>query len=152
MPTVHDVAAAILESHGAPMTAMKLQKLTYYAKAWHAVWDDEELFPEQFEAWRNGPVCRALYDRHRGRFTVSDWRGGDPSALTDSQRETVDAIVGSYGPMSAQQLSELTHREDPWRDARAGLGDMERSAREIDLASMVEFYGALEESSDAEPF
>ena len=73
MATVHDVAAAILEREG-PMTAMKLQKLVYYCQAWHLVWDEEPLFPERIEAWANGPVVHALYDKHRGSFTVSSWK------------------------------------------------------------------------------
>jgi len=38
-----DVAAYIL-SKKAPMPAMKLQKLVYYAQSWSLVWDDEPLF------------------------------------------------------------------------------------------------------------
>ena len=35
-----DVADYILQEHGA-MSAMKLQKLVYYAQAWHLVWEDK---------------------------------------------------------------------------------------------------------------
>ncbi|MBD5559274.1 MAG: DUF4065 domain-containing protein [Clostridia bacterium] len=44
-----------LEKTG-PITTMKLQKLLYYAQVWSLVWDENELFPEKFEAWANGPV------------------------------------------------------------------------------------------------
>ncbi len=52
------------------MSAMKLQKLVYYSQAWSLVWDDEELFPEEFRAWANEPVCRELYDAVKGSFNV----------------------------------------------------------------------------------
>jgi len=54
--TVIDVSRYILERMG-EMTAMKLQKLCYYAQAWSLVWDERPLFDERIEAWANGPVC-----------------------------------------------------------------------------------------------
>jgi uncharacterized phage-associated protein len=49
MATAHDVAAYILRGQG-EMTAMKLEKLVYYAQAWSLVWDEEPLFKERVEA------------------------------------------------------------------------------------------------------
>ena len=69
--SVHDVAAYVLREAGA-MSTVKLHKLVYYSQAWHLVWDEEPLFVEPIEAWANGPVVRALYDHHRGRFGVED--------------------------------------------------------------------------------
>jgi uncharacterized phage-associated protein len=138
---VHDVAAYILQRHGA-MTAMKLQKLIYYAQAWSLVWDDEPLFGERIQAWANGPVVFELYDRHRGLFRISEW-DGNPDALNWTQRETVDSVLGFYGKMSSQALSNLTHQEDPWKNARAGLGPGDRGAREITHGAMAEYYSSL---------
>lgn len=59
MASVYDVATYILEKQGA-MTTWKLQKLVYYSQAWSLVWDDDVLFPEEIEAWANGPVVREL--------------------------------------------------------------------------------------------
>ena len=61
--TVFDVAKYIAEKTG-ELTAMKLQKLVYYAEAWNLAWDGEPLFSENFEAWANGPVVPELYQRH----------------------------------------------------------------------------------------
>ena len=131
MATVHDVAASILERTG-PTTAMKLQKLAYYAQAWHAVWDDQTLFEAEFQAWRNGPVCRDLYDIHRGQFQVTDWPAGEPSRLTQA---------------------DLTHSEAPWREAREGLDPGSSSATPITLESMVEYYSSLNDDAvDVNPF
>ena len=140
--TAHDVAASILEKHG-PMTAMKLQKLVYYSQAWSLVWDDERLFPERIEAWANGPVVPALYRAHKGQYRVEGWPLGDAGKLSDVARETIDAVLGYYGDKSPQWLSDLTHMEDPWRKARAGLHPEERGSREVTLESMVEYYSSL---------
>lgn len=141
MASAHDVAAYILQRRS--MTAMKLQKLLYYSQAWHLVWADEALFPERIEAWANGPVVREIYADHRREFRLAAWPRGDASSLTSTERETVDAILDSYGRRDAHWLSELTHMEDPWRDARRGLRPGARSTREIPLAAMQRYYEAV---------
>lgn len=142
MPTVHDVAAYVLERRGR-MTAMKLQKLVYYAQAWSLVWEERPLFPEPIEAWANGPVVRALYERHRGEFEVDCWPDGDAGTLSATERSVVDEVLEFYGSRTAQWLSDLTHGEQPWLVARLGLADGERGEREIGLASMMEYYSGL---------
>jgi len=142
MASAHDVAAYILAKQGR-MTAMKLQKLVYYAQAWSVVWDERPLFPEKIEAWANGPVVRELYDLHRGSFEVTDWPRGDTGRLTGAERETVDSVLRFYGDRSAQWLSDLTHREQPWLAARRGLPDGVRGSREITLSALEEYYGSL---------
>lgn len=148
---VFDVAAYILRKLG-PISAMKLQKLVYYCQAWSLVWDGRPLFPEPIMAWTNGPVAPALFERHKGSFLVSrDQIGGDESALDDTALETIDIVLNSYGGMNAQQLSDLTHAEDPWVQARVGLSPDERGNREISLESMSEYYSSLPpEGDDAE--
>lgn len=140
-----DVAAYILQQTG-EITSMKLQKLVYYCQAWGLVWDEAPLFTENIEAWVNGPVVRELYNAHKGQFNVarSDITG-NPSLLDTDQKETVDSVLGYYGEFTSKYLIDLTHAEDPWRDARqeAGLGPTERGQAEITHAAMAEYYGAL---------
>ena len=141
MASVVDVAEYILCRQGA-VTAMKLQKLVYYAQAWALVWDDAPIFPERIEAWANGPVAPDLYQVHRGQFELQTVCGR-PGNLSDVQRETVDAVLRHYGDKTSQWLSDLTHSEEPWRLAREGLPDGERGHREISHAAMAEYYSSL---------
>jgi uncharacterized phage-associated protein len=140
--TAHDVASYILQKQG-EITAMKLQKLAYYSQAWSLVWDEEPLFRDRIEAWANGPVLPSLYKLHKGLFKIKSWPKGDPSKLTRKQRETVDAVLKFYGDRSSQWLSDLTHRERPWLEARQGLLPGDAGTREISHASMAEYYGSL---------
>lgn len=139
---VHDVAAYILRKVG-QTTAMKLQKLVYYSQAWSLVWDDRSLFAERIEAWANGPVVRALYESHRGQFTVSSLEPGDPDNLDIVARDTIDAVLKFYGDKPAQWLSDLTHGEAPWKEARGDLAPGAPCSNEITPSSMVEYYSAL---------
>lgn len=142
MPSVLDVAQYILKQRG-PMTAMKLQKLVYYSQVWSIVWDDNVLFPEAIQAWRNGPVVRELWESTRGQFRVDVIPGGNASALTQAQRETVDRVLGFYADRDAQWLSDLTHMEAPWREAFE-----ECQNTEISLERIAEYYSSLEPTDE----
>lgn len=147
MADVLDVAAAILENVG-DTTAMKLQKLVYYSQAWHLVWEEQTLFGDDIEAWANGPVVPALYRAHRGQFRVALIEGGWADRLSPDERSTVDAVCDAYGKLAASALVDLTHREDPWSNARRGVAPGVRSNNVIAVSDMAEFYEGL---SDSEP-
>jgi uncharacterized phage-associated protein len=153
MATVFDVAAYILSRSG-PMVAMKLQKLCYYSHAWHLVWEERPLFNERIEAWANGPVVRELYREHRLQWEIDrdETFGGDPARLEPGERETIDSVLDFYGSKSAHWLSELTHREEPWRAARRrdSLADGERGTAQIFNADMLEYYDGLTSAAPPE--
>lgn len=142
MASAHDVAKYILTRQD-EMTTWKLQKLVYYSKAWHLVWDGESLFPERIEAWANGPVVRELYNLHRSQYRRASWPKGKIGNLTTDQRESIDAVLGFYGDKTGHWLSELTHQEAPWREARRGLAPGERGERSITDAALLEYYSGL---------
>lgn len=143
MVSAQDVAAYILQKQGS-MSTWKLQKLVYYSQAWSLVWDERPMFEERIEAWANGPVIPALYQAHRGRFTIAAGEiDGDPGALDKDSRETVDAVIEFYGKQTGRWLSELTHQERPWLDAREGLRPGQRGQHRISIDAMADYYGSL---------
>lgn len=142
MVSVFDVVKYIL-SKQKPITAMKLQKLVYYCQAWSLVWDEKALFKEKIEAWANGPVVRELYISHRGKYEISAITAGDIKNLENYQKETIDSVLKFYGDKTSQWLSDLTHMEKPWREAREGIAEGERGDREITHSSMEEYYTSI---------
>lgn len=144
MATVFDVAKYILHEKGKTST-WKLQKLCYYAQAWHYTWTDEALFNQEIQAWANGPVCPALFNAHRGLYVVSekDIETGDRANLTDEQKASVDEILDHYGDWKPYELREQTHAEKPWIKARNGIPEGERGSNPISLDSMGKYYGSL---------
>lgn len=142
MASVFNTAAYILKRHGGT-TSMKLQKLVYYAQAWSLVWDERPLFKEEIQAWANGPVVPALFFAHQGEFTLTKEPRGDISKLDEDARDTINAIIEAYGDKSANWLSALTHREDPWVNARRGLADGERGNSVISHGALADYYGNL---------
>ncbi|MBS1830188.1 MAG: SocA family protein [Acidobacteria bacterium] len=142
MASVHDLAAYILRQTG-PVTAMKLQKLVYYCQAWSLVWEERPLFRAKIEAWADGPVVPQLYRLHRGTFKISKWPQGNPEVLSEDDRSTIDAVLKFYGDKTSQWLSDLTHMEKPWREARRGVPPGAPCRNEITAAGMAEYYGSL---------
>lgn len=138
MPSALDAAQFILEQSG-PMTTMKLQKLIYYSQVWSVVWDDDVLFREPIQAWDNGPVVRELWEATRGRFRVDSVPGGNSRHIGAHACDTIAKVLEFYGKKDAQWLSDLTHMEAPWQEARA-----RGQNAEISLERISEYYSSLE--------
>ena len=143
MARIDDVAAYILENLGSVST-MKLQKLAFYSQAYYLVEFGAPLFPEKFEAWANGPVAPELFRKHRGEFVISRGFFGsmDGGALSAAEKAVVDHVLSCLKDWTGAQLSDLTHSEAPWREARAGLAPNARSNRPITNRRIKAFYGA----------
>ena len=142
MANVYDVANYILESVGGKMSTMQLQKLCYYAKAWNLAWDDDALFNERFLKWENGPVCRELYDLHKGKFYVDASlipKNKLTRGLTDDQRMNIDYVIEDYGKLSGTQLSRLSHSEEPYINTQSDAEIKDSLIKAFYSSSKVEF-------------
>ncbi len=143
---IFDVASYIIDKLGT-VTTMKLQKLTYYCQAWSLVWDDKPLFDEEFEAWANGPVCKVLFDKHKGQFSISDasifaaYKSGDE--FSADEKDTMDSVIDFYSDKTPHWLSDLTHSELPWIEARKGCRDGEYCSNIINKETMRQYYSGL---------
>ena len=143
MANIFDTAKYILEKTGC-MSTMKLQKLCYYSQAWSLVWDDAPLFKEDFQAWANGPVCPELFFKTQGNYSVNanDETDGEGD-LSENQKDTIEKVIEYYGGHDAQWLSQLTHMEDPWINARKGIPSGVGCNNVITKESMALYYGGL---------
>lgn len=118
--SITDVAAFILNRTGT-ITTMKLHKLAYYAQAAHIVaHGGTPLFPEDFHAWRSGPVCPLLFILHRNEFLIrpGELPQGDPDRLSDEDKNCIIRVCTALGHMTGAELSERVCAEDPWLHAR----------------------------------
>lgn len=149
MADVFDAAAYILHRQGC-MTTMQLQKLCYYAQAWHLAWTGRPLFPERVEAWVNGPIMPDLYHKHRGMITISQPPAGigDASNITDDERESIDAVLDAYSELKPYELISQTRSEAPWLDARRGATESELCRNRITNEAMRKFYGLLGDAEE----
>lgn len=108
---------------------MKLQKLLFYAHAWHlAMFNRQPLFEDDFEAWPWGPVVRDAYlqtkDYGRGRvenpLTELVLDSGKatfqtPVGVSNNLRSFIGSIWDVHKGYTGVQLSNSTHSTgEPW--------------------------------------
>ncbi len=128
---------------GEEVTHKKLQKLLYYAQAWNLVINKEKLFSEKIEAWVHGPVVPVVYNKFKSfghnSFVISD--DAIIPAVNSKSQKVIDSVWKTYGKYDGNYLEILTHNEDPWKNARSGLGDFDSSNTVISPKSMKEYYG-----------
>ncbi len=126
-----------------PISNLKLQKLLYYAQAWHLVLHERPLFSDDIEAWVHGPVVRQVFREYRtfGWKPIEIDRKSDVTFDIQTVQH-LDEVEGVYGKFGGIELERMTHREAPWRDARGTLAPDEPSNRVITHEAMKRFYTA----------
>ncbi|MFB5029887.1 MAG: hypothetical protein WJU30_00441 [Candidatus Phytoplasma pruni] len=95
---------------------MKLQKLIYYAHAFHLVNFKEKLIDENLQAWIYGPVFTKLYQefcKHSYHALKKTSKGND-NKLLPNQKETINLVIEKFGNMDGGDLSEQTYKGKPW--------------------------------------
>ena len=127
------------------ISTLQIQKLVYYIQAWSLVFLSRPLFDENFQAWANGPVVPELYDFHAQRFLISieDMIDIQPPKLADEEKKIINAVLKRYGNMTGQELSDLTHKERPWIEARGNTPIGDKSKAIISKDIMQDYYGAF---------
>lgn len=144
--TAVDVASYVKTTAGlAQYQSKDLQKLVYFAQAWHLAWTGRPIFDEEFEAWPDGPVSRSVFACNR--------HGGLPAnpEIDEETRGIIDAVIAHYGDCSVDELVALTHADAPWIEARKDLGPTEASRRVLNSKTMLDFYTAKTLAADNAP-
>ena len=123
---------------GEGISNLKMQKLVYYAQAFHLAVFGTPLFDDAIMAWQHGPVVPDLYHEFKGygsgpvaEITCTDDVLVD---LSKDEIELLDEVYNHYAQFSAWRLREMTHAEDPWVDTYHG------SSAEIPHEAMANFY------------
>lgn len=123
MRSANDIAEWIVRYSasdlGAPVDPMSLEKLAYYAQAFHLALHDRPLFREDIEAWRWGPVVPSVYKRYQtyGSDPIVLPDDAPPGALGNGEGDFLSQIIGFFCQHTAVNLSRATHLEDPWLNA-----------------------------------
>jgi len=129
---------------GKSITNKKLQKLLYYAQGWYLALKDKPLFKEDIQAWVHGPAIPSIYDQYKsfgyGNISIPI-DVSDISFLKDD--DLLSEVWKIYGKFDAQYLETLTHNEEPWLKARAGLDTGEASSNIISKEELKKYFKSL---------
>lgn len=125
MASVFEVAKFFVDlaqkQEGDLMTPLRLQKLLYFAQAWHLARHGTPLFDAPIEAWQYGPVVPDVYRKynHFGREGIEEDSRVAPDAFTSNEFALLLDVAREYAPYSTSALVDLTHKAGaPWACAR----------------------------------
>lgn len=148
MLTCYEVAnyfIRLANETGSYISNLKLQKLVYYAQAWHLAIHGTPLFEEDFEAWVHGPVIPALYQQYRDFGWKPILKDVEQPSFSEDVQNFLQEVAEVYFACDAYELERMTHHEDPWIKARSGIPDDAPSNAIISKESMREYYKARAE-------
>jgi len=133
------------EESGEVITHLKLQKLCYYAQAWHLAIHDKVLFNSRFEAWAHGPVNPELFQSYRvySYDPIPFPESFDLEKYSADDKAFLDDVWNVYGKYDAKYLERLTHQEKPWTEARGNLPEGASCNRELSIETMKTYYRGL---------
>ncbi len=137
-----DSACNYIISRSIEITPLALQKLLYFAQAFHKVFTGNFMFSEDCEAWVHGPVYRDIYLKYKDHGynpIEDDQKQFECFDLSENEKEVIDAVISYFGCYSGKILENMTHATTPWKETRAGLTDEEVSSRII-RKDMIEKY------------
>lgn len=119
----------------------QLQKLCYYAQAWHLALLNRSLFNENIQAWVHGPVIPSVYHNYvrHGWEKIKKLPGESPEFPSDTL-DVLKAVYVTYSKLDGGQLEILTHSELPWQEARGNLKPYEPSQNVISVETMRTYY------------
>lgn len=110
------------DTMGDIISNLKLQKLLYYAQGIHLALTDGPLFKEDIVKWEYGPVVVEVYNEYKnkgvgsGALPIPDYV--DASLFSKSEKNSIYKTYNEYGQYSAWRLSQMTHKELPWKETK----------------------------------
>ena len=138
MYSVYDIANWFLRNIK-DLTNKKLQKLVYYAYAWHLVFNNESnenittrFFENNFEAWVHGAVIPSLYDKYKAYGSgILPSNNDELPSFSEDEIDVLEQVCEIYGNYNGNELESINHQELPWLNARKGLPSNEPSHNKI---------------------
>ncbi|HJB83545.1 MAG TPA: DUF4065 domain-containing protein [Candidatus Mediterraneibacter intestinavium] len=136
MERILDVAQFIFDEYkkqaGKTIDEMKLQKLLYFAQRESIAVTGEPLFEEQMEAWKYGPVSPEV----RANLT-EEGIYARTNEISPEAAYILRNVIQEYGALASWKLSEISHKESSWLNAREGLAPEEIGNRKLLLEDII---------------
>lgn len=128
------------------VTPLMLQKLLYFIQGVYSALYGKPIFEEDCRAWVHGPVYPEVYELFRdfkynpiddARFALFE---GTTDALTVEEKAVIDLVLNTFGMYGGKVLEQITHNEDPWKDARKGYEDSIPSSELLSKERIMRYY------------
>ncbi len=142
-----ELARYILAKQGS-ISNMKLQKLLFYVESVFMATTNKSLFEEDFEAWRHGPVIPSVYHEFkkysvlRSNIPFTRESTVEQLKLPAEYVELIDKIIEVFGEHDGDILSMHTHKDEPYKVARAGVPEGVASNAIMNKTQIKKYYRA----------
>lgn len=101
---------------GEAIDEMKLHKLLYLSQRESFAITGEALIQEDMEGWKYGPVSPLVRT-----YLTSDGIAAQTEEVSPEAAYIMKNVICQYGHIESWKLSQLTHKEISWLNARKGL-------------------------------
>lgn len=129
------------EKPDSQMTALKVQKLLYYAQGHHLALFNRPIFPEKIVAWEHGPVELGVYYFYQNKTKeypiIKLENDFDFNNFTSQENDFLISIWNTYGKYDGSELERRTHNEKPWIE---NYYSDNRRTQEIPQAELKKFF------------
>lgn len=137
--SVMDIASYIINygiQRGYGISNLKLQKILYFVQVDFLTntKTKEPCFLESIEAWSFGPVIPVVYQAFKGfgnasimrvddyiDFSTGIWNAVDKRYedinICAEDKKRIELMTDKCSQYSASQLVDITHRQNPWKEA-----------------------------------
>lgn len=110
-------------NEGKAISNLQLQKILYYMQGMYLAVFNKPLFDDEIIAWKFGPAIPKVYYTYN-KYIADDIYERCPDIFgllnfSYAEQQIIDKIIEQKRELSAWQLVELTHKEEPWRKAYA---------------------------------
>lgn len=135
MEKILDVAQFLFDEYkkasGDVIDEMKLHKLLYFAQRESFAILGAPMFSGELQAWKYGPVSVEVRMAYSPGGILAKTKEVSPAA-----EYILKNVVQEYGAAASWKLSELSHGETSWLNARAGLSPNENGSRPLLLSDI----------------
>ncbi|MBR6861194.1 MAG: DUF4065 domain-containing protein [Acidaminococcaceae bacterium] len=137
MDRVIDVAAYITRKYKSVshevLDEMKLHKLLYFTQREAFAIIGRPAFDGIFEGWKYGPVCREVRIVYYNGDIIADTHD-----ISEEIKYIADNVIYEYGSMASWKLSDISHDDQSWKNARKGLAPDEMGTTPIKNEDIIE--------------
>lgn len=121
MDRIIDIANYLFNSYrkisGEAIDEMKLHKLLYFVQRESLAVFGKPMYAESLEGWKYGPVSPEV----RSAYTKDGIIAKELHPISHKAKLISDRILSRYGDIESWKLSQLSHEEISWKNAREGL-------------------------------
>lgn len=133
---------------------LKIQKLIYYIQWFHLAYFNLPIINDDFQAWLHWPVSRTLFDKLKWKsllYNELSYIKKDNekeitekiSILSPEQLQLINEVLNVYWKYTWIDLEKLTHKEEPWLNARKWYWCWEKCEEIISHKEMKIFFKDL---------